>query len=487
MLHPLDLARSRKVATVGLLWLFGLILAGIPGASAAGNHVELLNVDGTITPVMRNYIHSGISRAEKSGATAVVLRLDTPGGLSSAMDDIVQDILNSTVPVIVYVGPPGARAASAGVYIAYAAHVAAMAPSTNIGSATPVFVNQSGQPTSADATLTNKVVNDAVARMRYLANLRGRNGDWGEQAVRNAVNITADEALQQNVIDLIAPNIPTLLNEVDGQTVQMASGQISLQTRNATIRTDNMTLPEQLLQTISDPTIAYLLLSVGMIGIFFELANPGAILPGVAGGISLLLGLSSLGNLAPNWAGVLLMCFAFVLFLIDLYVPSHGVLTIGGIASFAFGSFMLSNSVGTPTSGISRLAIITVTVIISAFFIFAIGAVVRTRLKRSTTGAEGLCGATGVVRAALSPEGYVFVAGELWRARSLTGNVPQGTIVRVVDVEGLTITVEPEVSLTEPPGTGGGDSTHVTVAERQIPVHTARFAGRRTPGMVKES
>ncbi len=486
MFYPLDLPRSRKVAAVGLLWLVGLILAGIPGASAAGNHVELLNVDGTITPVMRSYIHSGIRDAEKSGASAVVLRLDTPGGLSSAMDDIVQDILNSTVPVIVYVGPPGARAASAGVYITYAAHVAAMAPSTNIGSATPIFVDQSGQPTSADATLTNKVVNDAVARIRNLANLRGRNADWAEQAVRNAVNITAQDARQQNVVDLISPDLPTLLNDVDGRTVQTASGQITLQTRDATIRTDNMTLPEELLQTISDPTIAYLLLSVGMLGIFFELANPGAILPGVAGGIALLLGLSSLGSLDPNWAGIMLMGFAFVLFLIDLYVPSHGTLTIGGIASFAFGSFMLSNSVSTPATGISRLAIASVTLIISAFFIFAIGAVVRTRLKRTTTGSEGLHGATGVVRAALSPEGFVFVAGELWRARSLNEDIPKGTVVRVVDVEGLTVIVEPEVSLSEPPRTGGGDSTHVAVPERQMPVRSTRFARPSTPGMVKE-
>ena len=467
MTSALDLATARRIIVAGLLCVIGLILAGIP-ASGAGNHVDVLNVDGTITPVMRTYIQHGIRDAERSNASAVVLRMDTPGGLSSATDDIIQDILNSKVPVIVYVAPPGARAASAGVYITYAAHLAAMAPSTNIGSATPIFLDQNGQSTTVDDTLTRKVVNDAVARIRGLATLRGRNADWAEQAVRNAVNITAEEAQQQHVIDLIAPDLPTLLNQVDGRNVQTAQGTVTLATAGAGIRVDNMTLPEQFLQTISDPTIAYILLSVGMLGLFFELANPGAILPGVAGGISILLGLSSLGNLDANWAGILMMGFAFVLFLIDLYVPSHGVLTLGGIGSFVLGSFMLSNTVDTATSGISRVAIIAITILISIFFVFAVGAVLRTRLKSSTTGREGMRGAEGVVRDALDPEGYVFVAGELWHARSLNGAIPVDSQVRVVDVEGLTVIVEPETSLTITDDGAGSSGNGDSAQARQL-------------------
>ena len=218
-----------------------------------------------------------------------------------------------------------------------------------------------------------------------------------------------------------------------------------------------MTLPEELLQTISDPTIAYILLSIGMLGIFLELANPGSILPGVAGGISILLGLSSLGSLDANWAGILMMGFAFVLFLVDLYVPSHGALTVGGIGSFVLGSFMLSNSVDTPATGISRIAIVTITALISGFFVFAVGAVVRTRLKRSSTGNEGLHGATGIVRTLLDPEGYVFIDGELWHARSLNGNLPVDTEIRVVDVDGLMVIVEPKTSTAGPDANGGSN------------------------------
>jgi membrane-bound serine protease (ClpP class) len=483
MFQSFDLAKARRIVVAGLLGLIGLIALGLPGTLASGNHVEVLTVDGTITPVMRTYIHQGIDHAEKSGATAVVLRMDTPGGLSSATDDIIQDILNSSVPVIVYVAPQGARAASAGVYITYAAHIAAMAPSTNIGSATPIFIGQNGQAATADDTLTRKVVNDAVARIRGLATLRGRNADWAEQAVRNAVNITADEAKQQNVIDVVAPDLPTLLNDVDGRKVQTSSGVVTLATAGADIQAQDMTFPEEFFQTISDPTIAYILLSVGMLGLFFELANPGSILPGVAGGISILLALSSLGNLDPSWAGILLMGFAFVVFLVDLYLPSHGALTIGGIASFVLGSFLLSNSVNSPATSISRLAILTVTLLISAFFIFAVGAVVRTRLTRSTTGREGMLGTTGTVKKVLDPEGLVYVSGELWRARSLNGEIPIGTMVRVVDVEGLTVIVEALATTTAEEDSGdGSNDAGSTPKIRRFPVQPRRTARRHVAG-----
>lgn len=262
---------------------------------------------------------------------------------------------------------------------------------------------------------------------------------------------------------------------------QLLSGTDVLVAAVASIRVKPMTLPEQFLHTISDPTIAYILLSVGMLGIFLELANPGAIFPGVAGGILLLLGLTSIGNLDVRWAGILLMGFAYVLFLIDLYVPSHGVLTIGGIASFAFGSFMMSNSAGS-SGGVSRIAIVAVTAILSAFVIFAVGAVVRTRLKRSSTGREGMRGMSGVVRRDLNPEGFVFVAGELWRAKTLGEPISAGTVVRVIDVEGLEIIVEEEGSLVDldaNPTSGEDESvtedvSHTTESVRVEPPTIAR-------------
>lgn len=435
--------RLTILITAVLLALASMIA---PAVQAATPSVMLLDIDGAITPVTANYVERGLRDAERVGASAVVLRLNTPGGLSSAMNDITTDIFASPVPVIVYVAPSGARAGSAGVYITYAAHVAAMAPSTNIGSATPVFLDDSGQPTDADDAMTQKVINDAVAQIRGFAEARGRNADWAEQAVREAANITAQQALELNVIDLIAPDLPTLLEQVDGRTVETAAGTVTLQTRGAEIRTEGMGLGEQFFQLISDPSIAYILLSLGMLGIFLELANPGSILPGVIGGIFVLLALFSLGSLDVNWAGVLLMGFGFVLFVADVYVASHGVLTVGGIAAFALGSIMLMNSTTVPAMQISKLVVAVVTILVAGFFMFIVGAVAKARLRRATTGREGLIGAIGTVRQTLAPEGYVFVEGELWRATSPAGPLEPGTAVRVIAIDGLTLTVMPAES-----------------------------------------
>jgi len=435
--------RLTILITAVLLALASMIA---PGVQAATPSVMLLDIDGAITPVVANYVERGLRDAERVGASAVVLRMNTPGGLSSAMNDITTDIFASPVPVIVYVAPSGARAGSAGVYITYAAHVAAMAPSTNIGSATPVFLDDSGQPQDADDAMTQKVVNDAVAQIRGFAEARGRNADWAEQAVREAANITAQQALELNVIDLIAPDLPTLLDQVDGRTVETAAGPVTLQTRGAEIHTDGMGLGEQFFQLISDPSIAYILLSLGMLGIFLELANPGSILPGVLGGIFVLLALFSLGSLDVNWAGVLLMGFGFLLFVADVYVTSHGVLTIGGIAAFALGSIMLMNSTTVPAMQISKLVVAVVTILVAGFFMFIVGAVAKARLRRASTGREGLIGAVGTVRQAIAPEGYVFVEGELWRAKSPAGPLEPGTTVRVIAIDGLTLTVMPAES-----------------------------------------
>lgn len=352
-------------------------------------------------------------------------------------------MLSSKVPVIVYVAPSGARAASAGVSITYAAQFAAMAPATNIGSATPVFLDQNGQPRQTDEAMTKKVVNDAVAKIQGLANLRGRNADWAAEAVQKAGNITADEAAQMNVVNLVAPDLPALLNAIDGRTVTVQGDEVTLHTRDAAVITDQMNLGERLYQIVSNPSVAYILLSLGLLGLFLEFAHPGAHLPGVLGGIFALLGLFSLGNLGVNWAGVLLMAFAFVLFGIDVYVPSHGALTIGGIASFAFGSILLANSTANPVEHVPIAVVITITALLSLFFLFLMGSIIRARLRRSRTGKEGLIGAIGTVRRALEPEGMIFVDGELWRASSPVTPVPVGTRVRIVAINGLHLTVVP--------------------------------------------
>ncbi|MCS7051542.1 MAG: nodulation protein NfeD, partial [Thermomicrobium sp.] len=279
-----------------LAWLLGFLLL-VPDGRAVGERVLLVHVDGPITPVIADYVDRALREAARDGAEAVVIQLDTPGGLSSAMDEIIQDILQSPVPVIVYVAPEGARAASAGVFITYAAHVAAMAPATNIGSASPVLISQDGQATQPDETMQRKIVNDAVAKIRSLAERRGRNAEWAEQAVREAVNITAEQAAAQNVVDLVAPSLEVLLERVDGRMVTTTAGAVTLRTRDAEVVPFQMTVLERFFQILSDPNIAYILLSLGMLGLFFELANPGSILPGVLGGILLLLGLYTLGML----------------------------------------------------------------------------------------------------------------------------------------------------------------------------------------------
>jgi membrane-bound serine protease (ClpP class) len=408
--------------------------------------VAVGSIDGTITPVMARYVDKTIDKAVDDGATAIVFELDTPGGLSSAMDDIVDDFLQSPIPVIVYVAPQGARADSAGVFITYAAQVAAMAPGTNIGSASPVFMNADGSLSDAEETMTAKVTNDAVAQIRNLAATNGRNADWAESAVREAANITADEALQLGVIDAIAPDLPALLDEIDGMKVQLASGQVTLQTANARTTDIDMSIFERFLQFLANPNVGYLFLSLGMLGLFFEFSNPGGLLPGVVGAIFLIVGLFSLGSLPVNWAGAALMGLAFLLFFADIFLPSAGLLTAGGIAAFIFGSFMLIDE-DVPGYDLSRLVVWTVAACLAAFFV-AMGALaLKTRFNRSQVGREGLIGVIGVVRQTLAPSGMVFAQGELWSATldESTGHheLEQGKSVVVTGLDGLRLIVRP--------------------------------------------
>lgn len=461
-----------RLVPVALIAL-GLVLPALAtkGLQAAEPRVAVVALDGTITPVMARYVGRAIEQAEDDRAAAIVLEIDTPGGLSSAMDDIIRDILESQVPVVAFVAPRGARAASAGVYIAYAAHVAAMAPGTNIGSASPVFMG--GGDSENDETLRRKATNDAVAQIRNLAQLRGRNAEWAEQAVRDAVNVTADEAAALRVIDLVAPDVPTLLAQVNGRTVQLDAGPTLLATQDATTKAVEMSWMEQLLQLIADPTVAYILLSLGTLGIFLELSNPGVYLPGVVGGLCLLLALFGLGTLPVNWTGVLLIAFAFLLFVVDIFVPSFGALTVGGLISFVVGSYLLIGEAAPPGFQIAPAAIWAMTGSLVAFFLFLAGSVLRARLRRPYTGKQALVGAVGTVRRPVSAgsSGMVYLRGELWRAAT-DGSVgkqelPSGTLVTVTAVDGMRVMVRPASAaetVVPKPVAGAGDRTVVPVA-----------------------
>ncbi len=428
---------------VQVAFLLVAAVAASPHTLAQGEHVAALSVKGIINPVAASYVERALGEAESGGAVAAVIEMDTPGGLDSSMRAIIQRIMAAKIPVIVYVSPQGARAGSAGVYITYAAHVAAMAPNTNIGSAHPVAMGENGGEQQMSDTMAEKVTNDAAAYIKGLAQTRGRNAEWAEKAVRQSVNVTAQEALDLKVVDLVAGDLPSLLDRVDGREVQLATGNTTLRTRGLPVVPMGMDSVESLLHKVSDPTIAYILLSLGTLGLIFELSNPGAILPGVVGGISLLFALFGLGTLPVNIAGVMLIGFAFLLFVVDIFAPTHGILTGGGVISFALGSMMLINTRNAPFLAISTSAIVAVTLALAGFFGFVVGAVVKSRRRRPVTGESGLLGKVGRVKSSLEPGGMVFVDGELWRAVSESGNIPEGELVEVVSTRGLTLIVAP--------------------------------------------
>jgi membrane-bound serine protease (ClpP class) len=430
------------------LTMFALVFAVLallaPSTSAQSNQplVIVATVDGPITPVVARYIDRAVDRAEERNAAALVIELDTPGGLGSAMDDIVDDILGSEVPVIVYVAPVNARAASAGVFITYAAHIAAMAPSTNIGSASPILTG-SGGTINADETMERKVMNDAIARITNLAELRGRNVDWAVSAVRDAANITSQQALDIGVIDLIAPDLETLLNQVDGRTVTTADGPVTLTTANARTDVIGFTWIEELLQLLAEPTLAYLLVSFGLLGLYVELSNPGLGAPGIFGGIALLLGLLGLGSLPVAWVGLGLMALAFVLFIVDLFVPSLGLLTVGGLLSFLIGSNILIAD-NTPSDlQVPREIVWTMTACLALGAVMIGIAVVKGQFRRTRTGKAGMIGQVGTARTELNPDGMVMVFGEIWSATSGGEPIPADAEVTVEEVRGLRLRVRP--------------------------------------------
>ncbi|MBI4492762.1 MAG: nodulation protein NfeD [Chloroflexi bacterium] len=430
-----------------LVWM-ALLLLGLVAAVGAveaqgGNRVVVAPIREVINPPLAEFVVRVIDRAESSGATAVVFEMDTPGGLDASMRQINQRILNSRVPVVVYVAPPGARAGSAGVYITYAAHVAAMAPNTNIGSATPVALGEGGEQQMSDE-MRAKVQNDAAAYLRGLASQRGRNAEWAEKAVRQGANVTAREAVDLKVIDLVAPDLQTLLREIDGRRVQTAAGEVQLATAEAQVERVDMNPVEALLHLISNPTIAYILLSLGSLGLFLELSSPGAILPGVVGGICMLLAFYALGTLPVNYAGLALLLFGLLLFVADLFAPSHGILTTGGAIAFILGSFLLFNvPEAAPFLRISLAVILAVSLTLVGFLVFVLGAIIRSRRRKVVTGREGLIGRAGYARTPLDPSGMVWVDGELWGATSEDGEVTPGQAIEVVRIQGLHLFVRP--------------------------------------------
>ncbi len=411
------------------------VLALTPTFAAAGR-VNVIRVDGVISSSAADYVVSAIKQADKDKVAALVIELDTPGGLDTSMRVIIKEMLASERPIVVYVAPSGARAASAGAFITLAAHVAAMAPGTNIGAATPVAMG--GQ---MDKTMEKKVTNDAAAYMRTIAEKRGRPIDLAEQFVRKATSITETEALKAKLIDVVSPKLEDLLRTIDGRVVITAAGKIRLETKDATIAREEMNLREKILKIIADPTVAYLLLLLGLAGLYFEFTTPGAILPGVLGGISLILALYAFQQLPINYAGVLLILLAILMFIAEIKVISHGVLTLGGLAAMILGSVMLIDS-PLPDMRIPLTTIVITALAVAAFFMFIVGAGVRALWSKTTTGREGLVGEVGVVRSPLAPRGQIFLRGELWNAESAVPVEP-GETVRVTHIDGLTLRVVP--------------------------------------------
>ncbi len=420
--------------------IIGLLLLGSALCWAQDKVVHQIKIDGVINPVAREFILESIGQAENDGAELLIIEMDTPGGLMDSMHDIVKRILGAEVPVAVYVSPSGSRAASAGVFITMAAHIAAMAPGTNIGSAHPVNL---GGGSDSSRVMTEKIVNDAVASIKSVAEKRGRNADWAEKAVRESVNITETEALQQKVIDYVVPDIDSLLKVVDGREVEVLSGKKVLHTSHARIEDFQMSWRQRVLDILSNPNVAYILMMIAMSGIAFELYNPGAVLPGVIGGICLVMALYSMQTLPVNYAGVLLIIFAVILFLLEIKIASYGILTIGGIISFVMGSLML---IETDISflQISWKVIAGATMTITLFFVLAIGLVYKAHRRRPTTGKEGLVGEEGVALTDLNPDGSVEVHGEIWNA-SAEEPITKGQAVKVeqIDKERLKIKVKP--------------------------------------------
>lgn len=414
-----------------LILLLG-ILPGRPGAPA----VLTLKASGSINPGLADFIVEGINRAEKEKAAALVIMLDTPGGLEASMRKICQAIINAKVPVIVYVSPKGARAASAGVFVIMAAHVAAMAPGTNIGAAHPVGIGIG----KMDKVMTEKVVSDMVAFGRSLAKERGRNADWVEKAIRKSVSIDAEEAVRQKVVDFVAEDLDEVLQKANGLPVKIAGRTEKLRTAGVPVREIPEGLSTRILKHIADPNVAFILMMIGLAGLYFELAHPGVVLPGLVGALALILAFYAFQTLPVNYTGLLLILLAFIFFVLEVYVTSYGLLSLGGIISLVLGSMMLFRG-GGPGMEIAWKVLIPTVLAVAAFFIAIAGLVARSQMRRAMTGSAGLIGEQGVAHTDITPQGgQVFVHGEYWQAVSREP-IAKGEPVEVEEVVGLKLRV----------------------------------------------
>lgn len=441
------------------LWV-GMLFAQTPNTSShvAADTAIWLDVNGAINPAMYDYIHRGLSKAAEQRAQLVILQIDTPGGLDLSMRKIIQEIIASPIPVVSFVAPSGARAASAGTYILYASHIAAMAPATNLGAATPIKIGGQSQviekpghkpenaaiplPAMQDTdAMTVKVINDAAAYIRGLARMHGRNADWAERAVREGASLTAAEALNENVIDLIANDLNDLFIQIDGRIVEITGKKVTLSTRSLVLERFEQDGRTRLLAIITNPDIAYILMLIGFYGLILEFATPGTVIPGVVGTICLLLALFAFQVLPINYAGLALILLGIIFMLAEAIIPGVGVLGIGGIAAFAIGSIMLIDT-EIPDYGVSIPLIITFVLLSAGFFMVVLGMALKSRKKPVVTGGEQLVRSIGEVVADFEQEGWIRIHGELWRARS---SVPlkTGQLVSVVAIQGLTLEVEP--------------------------------------------
>ncbi len=408
-----------------------------PCAAGAGD-VYIVRAEGTINPGLAGSLVNKIQKASNDGAACIVIELDTPGGLGLSMRTIVKEILASGIPVVVFVSPSGARAASAGVMITMAADIAAMVPGTNIGAAHPVSLGDK----KMDETMTAKVTNDMVAYIRSIAEKRGRNADWAEKAVRESVSVTEKEALKLKVIDIVANDLEDLLQQIDGRTIK---GKGELKTAGLKRIVLKETFRDRILKTLSDPNIAYILMMIGMAGIYFELSNPGAIFPGVIGAVCLILAFFSFQTLPVNYAGMLLILLAIILFILEMKIISYGLLSLGGVLSLLLGSLMLFDIGSEVGLQLSLRVLVPTVVLVSGFFVVVAGLAFRAQVSKVITGPRGLTGEIGIVQKALSPEGKIFVHGELWNAIA-DEVIEEGTKVRVVEVDKLVVKVEKTIN-----------------------------------------
>lgn len=474
-MHPRPIERFSRLwihprSRIGAI-LVGIALTLLPPPAHAARQAVVLDIDGAIGPAVADYIVRGLRSAGQSNAGVVILRMNTPGGLDSSMREIIAAILASPVPVVTYVAPNGARAASAGTYIAYASSIAAMAPSTNIGAATPIQLSGpsflpgsspqqpsghgSGQskenPAESGDTLTHKIVNDAAAYIHGLAELHGRNAEWADDAVRKAASLSAPDALRLHVIDVIADNIPDLLRQIDGRSVWVAGKTERLTTAGLEVTAMPPDWRTHLLSVITDPNVAFLLMLLGVYGLLFEFLSPGAVVPGVLGAVSLLVALYALNLLPVNYAGVALVLLGVALMAVEAHIGSLGLIGLAGVAAFVIGAILMFPA-GAPGPALSPAVVAFAAAVSAVFFLVVLAMLLRTRFRRAVTGGAALLGAQGDVVSWQGAEGRVRVLSEIWRARAAGPLVP-GDRVKVIAREGLTVVVEPASPKAPLPGT----------------------------------